>query len=135
MGWSTKICWACKFQVEKTRLYLQDLFTLGITSNSWHYSCVALWNICYGSILSLVQILSSFISNALSYYYHTWKQKSTKFEPRMKLNHNIYQFTWKIFTHNCNMQYGDKAGNARSIHAALIKTHLVFLEFFQNTLL
>ena len=55
-------------KLKKTRLYLQDLFTLGITSNSWHYSCVALWNICYGSILSLVQILSFFISNALSYY-------------------------------------------------------------------
>ena len=40
----------------------------------------------------------------ITIHYHTWKQKSTKFEPRIKLNHNIYQFTWKIFTHNCNMQ-------------------------------
>ena len=51
---------------------------------------------CCGSILSLAQIFFSFVSNSLSCYYHTLpkqkqkqKQKERKFEPRIKLNHNI----------------------------------------------
>ena len=52
--------------------------------------------ICCGSILSLVQILFSFVSSSLSCHFHTQKQKKRKFEPRIKLNHNIYHFGQKM---------------------------------------
>ena len=48
--------------------------------------------ICCGSILSLVQILFSFVLN----HYNTLpylKNKKIKFEPRMKLNHNPYTYS------------------------------------------
>ena len=51
--------------------------------------------ICCGSILSLVQILFSFVSN-----YNTQKQKKIKFEPRIKLNHNTYIVHIETVTHS-----------------------------------
>ena len=50
--------------------------------------------ICCGSILSLVQILLSFVSNSLS-YITTPKTKTKKIELRIKLNHNIHKTTLK----------------------------------------
>ena len=53
---------------------------------------VNLW-ICCGAILSLVQILFSFVENSLSYIiinYHTPRQRKIKFAPRTKLHHNKY---------------------------------------------
>ena len=51
--------------------------------------------ICCGSILSLVQIWISFVSN-----YKTQKQKKIKFEPRIKLNHNTYIVHIETVTHS-----------------------------------
>ena len=50
--------------------------------------------ICCGSILSLVQILLSFVSNSLSYITIP-KTKTKKIELRIKLNHNIHKTTLK----------------------------------------
>lgn len=36
---------------------------------------------CCGSILSLVQFLFSFVSNSLSYHYHTLQRQKIKIEP------------------------------------------------------
>ena len=47
-------------------------------------------SICCGSILSLVQILFSFVLNSLKCMTMSLKQRKIKFEPRIKLNHNIY---------------------------------------------
>ena len=49
--------------------------------------------ICCGSILSLVQIFFSFFLGMVMYDNNmimSLKQKERKFEPRIKLNHNIY---------------------------------------------
>ena len=45
---------------------------------------------CCGSILSLVQILVSFVSNSLSYITIPKNKRKIKFELRIKLNHNIH---------------------------------------------
>ena len=47
---------------------------------------------CCGSILSLVQISFSFVSNSLSYITIPKNKKKVKFEPRTKLNHNSDYF-------------------------------------------
>ena len=47
--------------------------------------------ISLGSILSLMQILFSFVLSSLSYInYHTQIQKKIEFKPRIKLNRKIY---------------------------------------------
>ena len=55
------------------------------------------WCICCGSILSLVQIFFSFLLFLGMAIYDenmimSLKQKKRKFEPRIKLNHNIFTY-------------------------------------------
>ena len=45
--------------------------------------------ICCGSILSLVKILFPFVSGMVLCMIMSLKQREIKFEPRIKLNHNI----------------------------------------------
>ena len=61
--------------------------------NNFFFKTGLLVCICCGSILSLVQI--SFLLFQTNYHviiihYHTQKLRKRKFEPRIKLNHNIY---------------------------------------------
>ena len=45
-----------------------------------------------GSVLSLVQILFSFVFEYGNVCLMSIKQRKVKFEPGIKLNHNIYKF-------------------------------------------
>ena len=77
--------------------------------------------ICPGSILSLVQILFSFVViiiiimiKLIIIHYHTQKQRKIKFEPRIKLNHNIStkRTCFSGFGALEQMCYGDLLGRA-----------------------
>ena len=66
-------------------LIFVSTFITRLLDNAWIYC---------GSILSLVQIFISFVSNSLSYITIP---KNKKFEPRIKLNHNRY-FSEKLLS-------------------------------------
>ena len=61
--------------------------------------------ICCGSILSLVQIFFSFVFLGMVTYDNNMimslKQKERKFEPRIKLNHNISTMQKEAILRKC----------------------------------
>ena len=62
-----------------------------ITTVIYHCNCMCVTCVCCGSILSFVQIFFLLFSGMVMYDNKmSLKQKKRKFEPRIKLNHNMY---------------------------------------------
>ena len=90
LGWEGEGSLVLLILLERSRHFWPLLLVLWIGAITKWCNTKDTKNTCCGSILSLVQILFSFVSDRLIIiYYHTQKQREIKFKPRTKWNHNI----------------------------------------------